>query len=131
VEVDADHWKSWVHAGLSTPLGQEGAMTIFDAPPAEHLSLTKHLTAERKVEEFVAGRGTVVRWERLRRQNHWLDALYNTCAAGSFCGVRLVVEPKPPPRRESNSPKPFLRPDGRPWIDSERWARNFRARWGD
>jgi phage terminase large subunit GpA-like protein len=64
VEVDADHWKSWVHARLSTPVGQEGAMTIFAAPPAEHLSLTKHLTAERKVEEFVAGRGTIVRWER-------------------------------------------------------------------
>jgi len=25
----------------------------------------------------VAGKGTVVRWERLRRQNHWFDASYN------------------------------------------------------
>ena len=52
-------------------------MTIYDAPPAEQLSLTKHLTAERKVEVFGAGHGTIVRSERLRRQNHWFDARYN------------------------------------------------------
>ena len=98
-EIDADYWKSWVHQRLSTPLGSTGAMTLFRAPPQEHFALAKHLTAEVKTEEFVAGRGVVVKWERLRRQNHWLDALYNACAAGSFCGVRLVeaapAEPKP------------------------------------
>jgi hypothetical protein len=29
---------------------------------------------------------------RIRRQNHWFDALYNACAAGHGCGVRLVQE---------------------------------------
>jgi phage terminase large subunit GpA-like protein len=77
VEIDADHWKSWVHQRLSTPLGSPGAMSLFQASPPEHLALAKHLTAETKVEEFVAGKGVVVKWERLRRQNHWLDALYN------------------------------------------------------
>jgi hypothetical protein len=103
--VDSDHWKTWVHQRLATPLGTPGAMTLFQALPQDHLSLAKHLTAETKVEEFVPGKGTVVRWERVRRQNHWLDALYNACAAGHFCGVRLVDEVKPepppaPPRRE-------------------------------
>jgi len=43
----------------------------------------------------------VVKWERLRRQNHWFYALYNSCAAGHGCGVRLVQEqvPEPPPRQ--------------------------------
>jgi hypothetical protein len=67
----------------------------------DHLALAKHLTAEAKAEEFVAGKGVIVRWERLRRQNHYFDALYNACAAGHGCGVRLVDEVKapPPPRR--------------------------------
>jgi phage terminase large subunit GpA-like protein len=97
-EVDADHWKTWVHQRLSTPLDSAGAMTLFQAAPAEHLALAKHLTAEVKTEEFIAGKGVVVKWERLRRQNHWFDALYNASAAGHYCGVRLVSEPHQPPR---------------------------------
>jgi len=100
-EVDADYWKTWVHQRLSTPMGSPGSMTLFQTAPEEHLALAKHLTAEKKVEKFVAGKGVVAKWERLRRQNHWFDALYNACAAGHLCGVRLVdelpKEPKPRP----------------------------------
>jgi phage terminase large subunit GpA-like protein len=71
IEVDSDHWKTWVHQRLSTPLEKPGAMTLFSAQPNEHLALAKHLTAETKTEEFVAGKGVVVKWERVRRQNHW------------------------------------------------------------
>jgi hypothetical protein len=66
-EIDADHWKTWLHQRLSTPLGTLGAMTLFQASPQEHLALAKHLTAEVKTEEFVAGKGVVVKWERMRR----------------------------------------------------------------
>ncbi len=52
------------------------------------------LTAERKTEEFVAGKGVVTRWERIRRQNHWFDALYNAAVAGHAAGVRLIRENK-------------------------------------
>ena len=31
LEVDADHWKTWVHQRLATPLGSPGAMTLFQA----------------------------------------------------------------------------------------------------
>jgi hypothetical protein len=48
----------------------------------------------------------LVRWERLRRQNHWFDALYNACCAGHGVGVRLVEEvktaPPPPPARRDD-----------------------------
>lgn len=98
-EIDADHWKTWVHQRLSTPVGNPGAMTLFQASPQEHLALAKHLTAEIKTEEFVTGKGVVVKWERLRRQNHWFDALYNACAAGHYCGVRLVDEARQQPKR--------------------------------
>ena len=121
MEVNADHWKTWVHQRLSTPLGKPGAMSLFQAAPQEHLALAKHLTAETKTEEFVAGRGVVVKWERLRRQNHWFDALYNACAAGSLCGVRLVGEPPvcvaPDPEPIS---KPLTMPDGRPFFITQR-----------
>jgi hypothetical protein len=73
-------------------------MTLFQASPQEHLALAKHLTAEAKTEEFVVGKGVIVKWERLRKQNHWFDALYNACAAGHYCGVRLVDEVKRPRR---------------------------------
>jgi phage terminase large subunit GpA-like protein len=90
VEVNADHWKTWAHQRLSTPMDQPGAMSLFRAGPHEHLALAKHLTAESKTEEYVAGKGVVTKWERVRRQNHWFDALYNACAAGHLCGVRLT-----------------------------------------
>lgn len=62
-----------------------------------------------------------MKWERLRRQNHWFDALYNACAAASFCGVRLVESPAPPPPPRRAVVYGFDRPDGRPWIDVEEW----------
>lgn len=74
----------------TSPVGQPGALSLFQAPPKEHLSFGEHLTAEMKTEEFVAGKGLVTRWERTRRNNHWLDALYNACAAGHLAGVRLI-----------------------------------------
>lgn len=55
----------------------------------------------------MAGKGVVTKWERLRRQNHWFEALYHPCAAAHFCGVRLVEEPEEPS------------PGGRPCIDGE------------
>jgi len=48
----------------------------------------------------VVGKGVVTKWERLRRQNHWFDALYNACTAGHGCGVKLVEEEQPEPGSE-------------------------------
>ena len=99
-----------------------GAMTLYQAAPQEHLSLAKHLTAETKTEEFVAGKGVVVRWERVRKPNHWFDALYNACAAGHFCGVRLLGESPPQPRPPRTLQQMYdeahqvRRPDGSPWL---------------
>lgn len=86
-------------SSITTPIGSDGAMTLDYAPNREHLSFAKHLTAEVKTGEFVAGKGPVIRWERIRRQNHWFDALYNACVAASGNGIKLVNEvlPEPPP----------------------------------
>jgi hypothetical protein len=99
---------------------------LFRATPAEHLALAKHLTAEVKTEEFVAGKGVVTKWERIRRQNHWLDALYNASALASYCGIRLIEGPSPPPQKKVvPTPPRSLRRDGGPWIDAERFRRNW------
>lgn len=116
-EVDSDHWKSWVHQRLVSPLSHTGALRLFNAPPNDHLSLAKHLTAERKTEEFVTGKGLIVRWEPIRRQNHWLDALYNACAAGHFTGVRLINEVV----REAPPQPPPIPPDWSQIYDQARW----------
>jgi phage terminase large subunit GpA-like protein len=95
IQADSDHWKRFTHGRLSTPLGKPGAMTFFSAQRQEHLGLARHLTAEIKTEEFVAGKGATIRWQCVRRDNHWLDALSYACVAGHFCGVRLVSEQQP------------------------------------
>lgn len=129
VEVDADHWKTWIHQRLVTPLDQPGAMTLYQAVPHEHLSLAKHLTAERQVEEFIAGRGVVTRWERVRKNNHWLDSLYNAAAAGYLAGVRLIGSEQKQRRPGRKRQPEMQRSDGSPWIDREPFA-EMRRRMG-
>ena len=115
VEVNADYWKDWVHQRSTQPL------TLFQAMPDEHIKLSHHLTAEVRRERFVAGKGLVVTWDRVRRQNHWLDCAYNAAAAGHCCGARLVPDAAalaapvaPPP------PRTLRMPDGRPFFITER-----------
>lgn len=72
-------------------LRQLGATTLYQTQPMEHLSFARHLTPDVKTEEFVSGKVLLTKWERLRRNNYWLDALYNACAAGHLCGVRRRV----------------------------------------
>ncbi len=137
VECDSDHWKTYAHQRLATPMfralpGSQdkiptpGALTLFKAPPQEFITLAKHWTAERMEEEFIAGTGPdkksglIKKWVKHRRANHHLDNLYNTLAAAWLCGVRLtpsipVVTPKEPPK-----PAPLTMPDGRPYLVTER-----------
>jgi hypothetical protein len=104
-------------------------MTLFKtAQPLDHLSLAKHLTAEVKTEEFVAGKGVVVKWERLRRQNHWFDALYNACAAAHSCGVKLVEEVLPPPTPKWE-PRPEETAQNTPWSWNRDAWREMRKRY--
>ena len=83
--------------------------------------MAKHLTAEAKTEEFVKGKGVVVKWERLRKQNHWFDALYNACAAGHACGVQLVQEqlPEQPQAMGDDEERVSFAGHLRPWIGNQ------------
>lgn len=92
-------------------------MKFYDARLGEHMSLVKHLTAEQEVEEFIAGRGLVRRWERVRRQNHWLDALNYASLAAYCCGLRLLTENVGEQPPTTHMVQVERRPDGRDWIE--------------
>lgn len=89
-EIDVDQWKSWVHERLATVQTEPGAMFLFAGTQNDHRAFVKHLTAERRIQEFQAGKGLIYRWERKSSNNHWLDATTYACAAAHFCGWRLV-----------------------------------------
>lgn len=89
-EVNSDYWKSWLHERISCQVEGAGALTLFHAPPREHIEFAEHLTSEKQVEEFDPAKGLQVRWVKVGRANHWLDSAYIACAAGHFCGVRLT-----------------------------------------
>lgn len=100
--ANSDRWKSWLHARLLTPMGQPGAFTLYG--PGDHLTFAKHLTAEKKIEEFVAGEGLSTRWEQVNRNNHFLDSSCLAGVMGHVLGERLIGEllipdeQKPSPR---------------------------------
>lgn len=121
IEINADEWKTWLHNRLNTPPGQPGAMTLFKADRAvEHLSYAKHLLSEKKIQEFVAGKGTITRWEAITRHNHYLDSTALSFVAGHMLGHRLLGE-KPPQETESR-PATDRQPSG--WIPTvESWVK--------
>lgn len=99
---DADHWKSYLHNRFLTATDKPGTLFLFGQPSTRpdkfsddqkrHFNFAKHVTAECEVEELV--RGVLVRrWKAIRDTNHYLDATYMACVAGSMKGIRLMREP--------------------------------------
>jgi phage terminase large subunit GpA-like protein len=82
VHVNVDNWKSEVHQRLSMPKADPLALTLYEASSfAEHSEWSRHLTSEKQVEKFQPGRGNVIVWERIDRNNHWFDSTcYAVCA---------------------------------------------------
>jgi hypothetical protein len=107
VELNSDRWKSAVHDALTGTPG----LTIWRAQRnADHLSYAKHLTAERKVEEHVAGKGLRTRWETEgRRPNHWLDATALAMAAART----LLDERNPGEAQSAPAARPVIRQTGK------------------
>jgi hypothetical protein len=111
------------HASARSAAAVASAPDLVLATPQDYLAISKYRTAESTTEEFIAGKGLVVRWERQKRQNHWFDALYNACAAARYCGARLVSEAP----REPEPPQVFIddfEDDDAPQFDfsATRWS---------
>lgn len=101
-ELHADHWKATVHEGFAIAAGGPGSITLFQAQVRDHLSFARQITAERREEEFVPGRGSRVFWNRLWKDNHYLDVTSYARAAADMLGIRLIprVTGAAAPRRQ-------------------------------
>ena len=91
VHVNSDYWKSELHQRLAMDAGEPGAMTLYaSAHTREHVEYSEQITAEIQKEQWVPGRGEVIVWDRVRRNNHYLDAAYVSLAAADF--IRAEME---------------------------------------
>lgn len=107
---DADHWKTELHKRLGCVAEDPASILLFKVEnQLDHLSFARHITAEKQVEEFVPGEGTVIKWDKKRSQNHWLDASVLALLAGHSAGYARPTEspelsqPVAPTKRESDS----------------------------
>lgn len=129
--VNADHWKTFVREGFATPPDQLGAIGVFDATTEDELRLVqqfaKQIVAERAYTKVVPEKGEVLCYSNdSGRPNHFGDAMYNACASGHLCGVRVVearLTPAieaPMPIAAAAAPEPLTMPDGRPFFITQR-----------
>jgi phage terminase large subunit GpA-like protein len=111
VHVNADHWKTDFHQRLAMPAEEPTAITLYQAAsPTEHLEYSRQVTAERQIEKWFPGRGTKSVWERVDRENHFLDAGYLATAAGHF--VLAESQKKPTAEKwipQAQTPSPVRR----------------------
>lgn len=97
--VDADHFKRFAQDGFRVAVGQPGSISLFGEDPLRHRQFAGHITSEEWVTEYRQGKGYISFWNKLPRDNHWLDALAGACAAGSICGVRVLPGTGKPARK--------------------------------
>jgi hypothetical protein len=102
-ELDTDYWKAWMQERFMSPTFDEnnmlrrGALSLFNpSGNRKHLSFSQHVVAEELVTEFKEGKGAKTYWKVHNENNHWGDALYNSCAAGRYTGVSLLADPSLP-----------------------------------
>ena len=84
ITFNADQHKLAIQDACRRPIGEPGAVTLFDATGHRHNKLSRHLTSERLVRRFVRGKGEVEQWEK-SGANHWLD-----CGAGALMGLNFA-----------------------------------------
>ncbi len=90
VIYDTNYWKSFIHARLAVPTGDNGSLTLYGRLPAVHQLLAEHLTAEYRVK--TQGRGRTVDEWKLKPQshdNHWLDCVAGCAVCASMLGASL------------------------------------------
>lgn len=87
---DANHWKSFTHARLATPLGQSGALTLYGDDPLAHRLLADQMTAEYRVRTRGNGR-ELDEWlaKPHHPDNHGLDCVVGCAVAAAMQGAAL------------------------------------------
>jgi hypothetical protein len=90
--IDVNFWKTFLHARLSSAVGDRGALTLFGQPKQDHRMLADQLTSEYGVETEGRGR-KVVEWKLNpgTPDNHLWDCLVGSAVAASMLGCALVA----------------------------------------
>lgn len=128
VHINADHWKSWLHARITTPQATNGehlpgSFSIYSprGNDKQLRELARHLTSEHREQAFVQGKGMVIKWVCHSSANHWLDAAALTCVAASYCGLKLPSREITAAVQQRAEQEPAITtPDGRPFLVTER-----------
>ena len=108
ITFDADRWKLAVQEACRLPIGEPGALALFDAAGNRHNKLSRHLTSERLRRVFKRGKGEVDEWEK-SGANHWLDAAALALMMLDFSGFRSDRSGPPAPDAATGT-----RPEG--WM---------------
>lgn len=91
--LDANYWKSFVHARLATEIGDAGSLSLFD--PAgmitTHRMIAEHLRSEKRTEDAKGSR-ILHMWthENKSADNDLFDCLAGACAMAGIQGARLA-----------------------------------------
>jgi len=112
LQMDTNHWKSFIAERLRSPEGTHGAMFLYGSDMRAHATFVEHLAAEfpRRMKDEKTGR-TVDEWQLNagRPDNHWFDCLVMCCAGAAERGLRWkaadaagVDTPAPKRKRRMN-----------------------------
>jgi phage terminase large subunit GpA-like protein len=122
LDANADYWKTQLFNALRASPGESGSLELYySSNRNEHITWSKHATAEEPKEFFEEGKGTYIRWIKHRKGNHHLDNAYNCWLALHLSGLRLIKEKAPLPQQSTELINPGLTlPDGRPFAITDR-----------
>ena len=111
VLVDSNTYKTMLHQGLVTAIGDPGCLTLWKADPSDHRMIADHFTAQQPI--ATEGRGRKLNeWKSppSRPDKDWLDCAYGSLAAASLCGITTIgQEIKKPSSRRRRSKSPLVR----------------------
>jgi len=113
VLLDSDAWRSEFQARLRLDPSAPGAIRLYSvADPVEHADWSNHVTADRLIDVFDAGRRVGVKWTQIRKANHWGDAGYYGTAAGQFLRDMLAAAAARKPAATNQHRQQAERPSG-------------------
>jgi len=91
--VNADHFKEYVHTGFLLPrddgAARPGSLSVFGSDPIAHREYADQITAEILTTVYRGGK-ELTYWDRRRKSNHYLDATALTVAASAILGMAQI-----------------------------------------
>lgn len=91
-KADVDYWKSWVHRRFSAKVGP-GSCQLWHGHRNTHSNFLRHLQAEEETRTYDLKHNKMVsKWERIRKQNHYLDCTVYASIGADRMGVTVLEQ---------------------------------------